>query len=178
MLIWTLCQGFEVAMLQALADFSPSNTSTSTVVEIPRLYLFHQETSTQILEDLHHTTDLKTIFYSSMSNIHSYPGDSPLFLGHTLGSWLRSFHEWGSAAEQATLRATIARNQSMRKLKCQITYDSFLEILQLYPQLVEDHMETLQAVKDAMTAEFLVNHQPKDGGEDWGLIHGDFWSGK
>lgn len=167
-----------MAMLQALSDFPPSTTSTSVVVKIPGLYLFNQETNTQILEDLHQTTDLKTILHSPASNIHSYPGGNPFVLGHVLGSWLRSFHEWGSAAEQTSLCAKIARNQSMRKLKCQITYGSFLEILQLYPQIVEGHVETLLAVKDAMTAEFQVDHQPTCDTEDWGLIHGDFWSGK
>lgn len=66
----------------------------------------------------------------------------------------------------------------MRKLKCQITYDSFLGILQLYPQIVEGHLETLQSVRDAMTAEFQMDYQPTESDEGLGLIHGDFWSGK
>lgn len=165
-------------MLRALGHFTTSITSSRTVVGVPQLYLFNRETSTQILEDLHYTTDLKTILLSPTSDIHSYPGGTPFSLSQALGSWLKSFHEWGSAAGQANLRAIIARSRSMRELKCQITYGSFLGILQLYPQIVEGHVETLQAVRDAMTAEFQEDYEPIDRHGDWGLIHGDFWSGK
>lgn len=164
-------------MLHALNDFSHTDMITQTIVKTPRLYLSKRETNVKILEDLCDTSDLKTILCSP-ETIESYPGGSSASLGHTLGSWLRSFHSWTSAPEQAVLRATITGNKSMRKLKRQISYDSFLGILELYPQIVGGHLETLQAVKHAMTAEFDVDELPTEGNANWGLIHGDFWSGK
>ncbi|KAK2606528.1 hypothetical protein N8I77_005270 [Diaporthe amygdali] len=96
---------------------------------------------------------------------------------HVPGLWLRSFHQWMSEPGQASLRATISQNEEARKLKCKITYDSFLKVLEIYPDLVEGHMETLKAVKDAMTAEFSLNERPLGEDGSWGLIHGDFWTG-
>lgn len=165
-------------MLHALVNFMyKDKTANTVVVKAPRLYLFDRETNTQLLEDLNDTTDLKTIFLSSELT-HTYPGGNSASMGRILGSWLRAFHSWTSAPEQAALRANIGRNNGMRKLKRQITYDSFLEILVLYPQVLEGHLETLQAAKDSITAEFEINHPPDNSDESWGIIHGDFWSGK
>lgn len=164
-------------MLYALVNFSYSNTTVNTIVKTPHLYLFDQATKTQILEDFYDTTDLKTVLLSHRS-ISSYPGGSPASLGRTLGGWLRCFHSWTSATEQENLRVAIGRNKGMRRLKRQITYDSFLRILKLYPQIVEGHLESLQAAQDGVNAEFEVDQSPMDGGDERGLIHGDFWSGK
>ncbi|KUI74211.1 hypothetical protein VM1G_10053 [Cytospora mali] len=166
---------FEKSMLCALANFSGAAT-TKTQIKAPRLYLFNREENVQILEDCSHTTDLKTILVSP--DIHNYlPEPSLESIGRDLGSWLRSFHTWTSAPEQASLRITIGQNEGMRRLKRLITYDSFLEILELYPQLVEGHLEALQTIKEAMIAQFEVDKPPTDGDENWGLIHGDLWTG-
>jgi hypothetical protein len=63
-------------------------------------------------------------------------------------------------------------------LKREITYDSFLEILETYPGLIEGHLDALKSIKVAMTAEFELNEPPMGDDGSWGLIHGDFWSGK
>lgn len=164
-------------MLCALADFSGIATTTKTVIKTPRLYLFKREAKVQILEDCPNTTDLKTVLVSP--GVHkALPDASLASIGRDLGSWLRSFHTWTSAPQQASLRATMGRNEGMRRLKRLITYDSFLGILELYPQLVEDHQDTLRSVKEAMIAEFDIDKPPMDGDENWGLIHADFWTGK
>lgn len=118
---------------------------------IPRLFLFSEETNTQILEDLDDTTDLKTVLQFPGS-IKSSPRGISVSLGYALGSWLRAFHSWTSAPAQAVLRAKIRGNEAMRILKYQMTYGSFLSILKLYPKVIESHLETLQAVKDAIDA--------------------------
>lgn len=165
-------------MLCALAKFSGGTTPTAkTEIKAPRLHLFKREANVQILEDFSDTTDLKTILVSP--GIHaSLPEPSLASIGRELGSWLRSFHTWTSAPEQVSLRETIGHNEGMRKLKRSITYDSFLGILELYPQLVEGHLEALQTVKETMIAQFEVDTPPIDREEEWGLIHGDFWTGK
>ena len=164
-------------MLQALADFSCTTRPAQTVVRSPRLYLFDRKTNTQVLEDCSDTTDLKTILTSSTVK-EILPGSSPESVGYDIGSWLRSYHQWTSEPGQARLRATIGQNTEARKLKRKITYDSFLGILETYPGLVEGHLDALKSIKVAMTAEFELTEPPIGDDGSWGLIHGDFWSGK
>lgn len=106
------------------------------------------------------------------------PGTSPVSVGYDIGSWLRSFHRWTSEPGQAPLRETIGRNIEARKLKRKITYDSFVAILEKYPNLVKGYEEKLKSIQNAMTAGFELNQPPKGNDESWGLIHGDFWTGK
>lgn len=164
-------------MLQALANFSCTTRPAGTVVRSPHLYLFDRKMSTQVLEDCSDTTDLKTIFITPMVK-EILPGTSPVSVGYDIGYWLRSFHQWTSDPMQAQLRASIGQNKEARKLKCKITYGSFLEILETYPELVEGHLDEFKSIKVAMTSEFELNEPPIGDDGSWGLIHGDFWSGK
>lgn len=170
-------QIYEESMLHGLVNFSWTPAIANTVVRSPRLYLFDHKTNTQVLEDCSNTTDLKTILISPMVK-DILPGTSQASVGHDVGSWLRSFHEWTSEPGQAPLRETIGRNKEARNLKRNITCDSFVGILQIYPELVEGNAETLNIIQDAMTAEFELNQPPKGDDGSWGLIHGDFWTGK
>lgn len=106
------------------------------------------------------------------------PGNSPASVGRDIGSWLRCFHQWSSEPGQAQLRATIGRNTEARKLKRKITYDSFVTILEEYPELVQGHVEKLKIIQNVMAAEFELNEPPQGDDGSWGLIHGDFWTGK
>lgn len=164
-------------MLHGLVNFSWTPAIANTVVRSPRLYLFDRKTNTQVLEDCSNTTDLKTIFISPVVK-DILPGTSPASVGHDVGSWLRSFHEWTSEPGQAPLREAIGRNAEARKLKRKITYDSFVGILETYPELVEGHVEKLKSIQDALTAEFELTQPPEGDDGSWGLIHGDFWTGK
>lgn len=165
-------------MLHALSKFSCTAHPENTVVRSPRLYLFDRKTNTQVLEDCSNTTDLKTIFISPLAK-SILPGTSLASVGHDMGSWLRCFHQWSSEPGQAQLRATIGQNTEARKLKRKITYDSFVTILKRYhPELVDGHVEKLKSIQNAMTAEFELNEPPQGDDGRWGLIHGDFWTGK
>ncbi|KAI7773214.1 hypothetical protein LA080_011517 [Diaporthe eres] len=171
-----LLDTFEESMLNGLANFSCTPDAANTVVRSPRLYLFDRKTNTQILEDCFNTTDLKTIFTSpTVKDV--LPDISPASVGHDIGCWLRSFHEWTSEPAQAPLRETIGRNTEGRKLKRKITYDSFVRILETYPELVEGNVEQLKRIQEAMAAEFELDQPPKGDDGSWGLIHGDFWTG-
>jgi len=69
-------------------------------------------------------------------------------------------------------------NGSMRELKEQISYGSFMTVLQnSVPRLLDEHREKLAAVRNAVAMEFQLPAS-HDGGSNWGLVHGDFWSGK
>ena len=168
---------FEESMLHALVGFSKTIATPSghVLVKAPRLYSFDQETHTQILEDFVDTPDLTTILQSSTVN-QTLPGSSSQSVGRGLGSWLRSFHNWASAPAQRELVARVGPNEGMRRLKCLITYDSFIEILERHPEVIEGHKDTLEEVKATMKYEF--ERPVTEGDENRGLIHGDFWAGK
>lgn len=65
----------------------------------------------------------------------------------------------------------------MRKLKLQITYDAFLGVLDRFPNVTEGVRDTLEQVK-AMASEEFATGRDGVGREDWGIIYGDFWTGK
>jgi hypothetical protein len=168
---------FEESMLYALDGVSYSITTSNgaAVVTTPRLYDFNRDTYTQIHEDFHDATNLTSILLSP--NVDQIlPESSRQSVGYALGSWLRFFHNWTSEPAQATLRERVGPNKGMRQLKCLITYDSFIEILERHPQTIEGHKETLEAVQTTMKYEF--ERPPTEGDHIRGLIHGDFWTGK
>jgi len=161
-------------MLDAVANYSPPYTA-GTEIKTPRLYLFNRQTNTLVFEDFPDTDDLKSVFF--LPNAGSLlPGPSPATIGYHLGSWLRSFHSWASAPGQISMRAAVGQNRPMRDLKRMVTYDGFLKVLGNYPELLVCYKDTLEAVRDVMSKEF--EKPPVDEDEDWGIIHGDYWSGK
>lgn len=161
-------------MLNSLQNLSSSSTSVKT----PRLYMFDGETNIQVLEDVIDSVDLKSILVSPEAN-HLLTRPLATSIGHDVGTWLRSFHDQCLAPAQADLRAEIGRNEPMRRLKYLITYDSFIEVLENFPEVLERCRTTLEDVKDMATREFEKRvTEPDEGRGDWGVIHGDFWTGK
>jgi hypothetical protein len=65
----------------------------------------------------------------------------------------------------------------MRKLKFLITYERFIQVLRNFPDILEGHRKTLEDVKDLAVKEFEKNIGD-EGGDNWGILHGDFWTGK
>lgn len=149
---------------------------TATIVKVPHLYLFNQETNTQVLEDIAGAVDLETILVSPTVN-DTLSQSLSTSIGRALGSWLRSFHNWISAPSQVDLRIEIGENEPMRKLKYLITYDSFIEVVEQFPEILGGNKKTLENVKDMAAKEFQKMARDMRA-EDWGIIHGDFWTGK
>lgn len=165
---------FEETLFHSVAEFSPP-TAPATVIKAPHIYTYNRETGTQILEDFASTAGFKSMVFSPSAD-KLLPQSSPATIGRHLGSWLRSFHEWTSAPEQSTLRAHTFPDDPMRKLKCSITYDGFLGVLERFPELLEGHKGALKTIRDVMVKEF--ESIPTEEDENWGLIHGDMWLGK
>ncbi|KAI8633995.1 kinase-like domain-containing protein [Xylariaceae sp. FL1651] len=171
---------FEKSILEALDGFPRSistgdNDAHHVIVKAPRFYHFDSVTHIQVLEDFHNTKDLTTALESpDVATI--LPGARVTSVGHAVGAWLRGFHGWSSESAQAGLMGQVGSNAGMRRLKCLITYDSFLEILDRHPETVEGHRETLEKVQKTMQYEF---ERPPIAGDQTvrGLIHGDFWGG-
>ena len=161
-------------MLDSIAKVSPLATS-KIVIKAPYLYLFDRKTNIQVLEDFHDTSGFKSMLFSPNAST-LLPHHSLAVIGRHLGSWLRSFHTWASAPEQATLRAQMWQNDPMRKMKHDITYGGSLTVLENYPELLDGHRMTLEAIRDSMIKQLGKVSTEED--EDWGLLHGDFWSGK
>ncbi|KAI0540368.1 kinase-like domain-containing protein [Xylaria digitata] len=162
---------YEESMLDALNDFSSGVAGVKT----PRLHLFIRDTNIQVLEDFPDAIDLKSIFVSPTRNI-ILTKSVAASIGHDIGAWLRSFHDW-SMSPNVKLK-DIGNNEPMRKLKYAITYDSHLKVLENnFPSLLEGHQSALEQVKDAAMKEFKKVSRYGDEDKNWGLIHGDFWSG-
>lgn len=147
------------------------STSTATV-KAPRLYLYDKETNTQVLEDFANTSEFRTMLYSADADTPPSPSN----IGRYLGRWLRSFHTWALAPEQAALRARAWQNDPMRETKYLFTYGCVLEVLKNYSELLDGYEETLETIRDTMEKE--VQRSSLEQGDGYGLIHGDFWSGK
>ncbi|KAI0975548.1 kinase-like domain-containing protein [Xylaria arbuscula] len=162
---------YEESMLDALSDFHPGVVG----VKAPRLYLFIREKNIQVLEDFPATEDLKSVFVSPDRD-KILTRQEATSLGHDIGVWLRSFHDW-SMSPNARLKG-FRDNEPMRKLKYAITYDSYLRVLEnSFPDILEGHRSILQQVKEVATKEFERSSTVEDADKDWGLIHGDFWTG-
>lgn len=162
----------EESMLSALNNFP----NIASLVRVPHLYFFDHRTNTQVLEDIAGVVDLKTFLVSPASNI-VLSRSAATSIGHALGTWLRYFHSWTSAPSQAGLRVEIGTNEPMRKLKYRITYDSFITVLEQFPEVLGDNREKLTEIKENITRDFNRTTM-QDQGEEWGIIHGDFWTGK
>ncbi|KAI1743897.1 kinase-like domain-containing protein [Xylaria scruposa] len=162
---------YEASMLDALNDLS----SVISGIKAPRLRLFIQDTNVLVLEDFTATVDLKYLFVSPNANSILTP---PLAasIGHDIGSWLRSFHNW-SISSNSRLKH-IGDNDPMRNLKYAITYDAFLNVLENhFPDLLESYRPLLEQVRNAAAKEFEKLSRDGIEDDDWGLIHGDFWTG-
>ncbi|KIH95103.1 hypothetical protein SPBR_03490 [Sporothrix brasiliensis 5110] len=195
---------FEETMLNALNDFPRERERPTTSFDrqaapfeakAPRLLWFDRATNTQVLEDFPAAVDLKSMLLAAVNRgtetRHRLAQDAQLSrsVGVALGAWLRSFHAWTSerGAARSALRLAMAANEPMRRLKRQITYDALVRVVAQFPEALGGRLPILEAVQAAAAAEFdkTPPAEREDGGdddddddrEDWGIIHGDFWSG-
>lgn len=73
--------------------------------------------------------------------------------------------------------AAVGENRPMRDLKRMITYDAIIPVLENYPELLVGCRETLETLVAVLGKEFEKSPGAEPD-EHWGMIHGDFWSGK
>jgi hypothetical protein len=145
-------------------------------IRTPHLYHFDPKTVTQILEDAADTIDLKTLLELRDVSIILPPSISTS-IGRALGAWLRAFHSWSSEPAEAGLRRDVNGNTPMRKTRYAISYGAFIDVVKRFPAIWKAKKTTLEHVRDMATMEYAK--APQDVAEaDWGMIHGDFWTGK
>jgi hypothetical protein len=157
-------QVFENAILTACQNLPPTTESFITI-QTPKIYPFKSDSNTQIYSDLALSIDLKT--YALTYNL-TY--EESTRLGFALGRWIKNFHTWGAAPEQAELRQKMKGNTEMRALKYQINYPTMVATIANFPDLLEGSREVFEAVAQDM--------KDRLNAEDGSLIHGDFWTGK
>ncbi|EXJ88945.1 hypothetical protein A1O3_02009 [Capronia epimyces CBS 606.96] len=163
---------FEQSMHHALNSFP----SPSSNLKVPHHYLFNPRANIQVIEDFPDAVDLKSILVPPSPSPTTEAILTPTVatcIGHDIGVWLRSFHLWASAPAQSALRRELGQNEPMRKLKRLASYDSFINILENFPETLEGIRKPLEEVRETAAREF---NKPAtdDGGEYWGVIHGDF----
>jgi len=164
-------------MLNALDNFQPI-TVGKFCLRTPHMYLFDRNTNTQVLEDLSGSIDMKAVLKSSLTS-SVLPRPILSGIGRALGTWLQSFHSWVSEPPQADLQKSIGKNESMRKIRYEISYGAFIDIVQKFQKVweIEGCEEALEEVKHMATGEYAMTTQD-EAGQSWGIIHADFWSGK
>ena len=163
-------------MLSALQARPPTTTSENLTINIPQILHSDHQTNTKILYDIPHTIDLSKLLLCNDERVLDQSIAESI--GRALGIWTRSFHQWAAHSNQAQLRVDVGLNTPMRKLKLKITYQAFMGVLENFPELLEGKREILEQVR----IEAVENLEREEGGEensdDWGLIHGDLWTGK
>ncbi|PYI19820.1 hypothetical protein BO86DRAFT_179425 [Aspergillus japonicus CBS 114.51] len=168
---------FEEASLKALNGLTSTvamkgqSESRAITVKPPRLFTFHPETNTAVLEDLPDSLDLKTFCISSAAST-TISQEWAVLIGRALGTWLWAFHRWTDEKDQAAVVAELEKNHAMRLLKLSVNYGSLAARIDQYPALLGEAREVFEQVRLAAAAEV-----EKKGEVEYGIIHGDFWSG-
>ena len=126
----------------------------------------------QILEDLPDSVNLKTFLLSETS--HGKSQSAAQSLGRALGSWLRSFHTWTDKPAQADLQKTVGGNQAMKEVKHYANYVLLIQRIETFPQILQDSRDVFEKVVELAVAEL----EQRETGPEYGVVNGDFWTGK
>ncbi|KAK4216709.1 kinase-like domain-containing protein [Rhypophila decipiens] len=160
----------EKESLEVLTTLPP--TPGPCIVRAPKLLYFIPKSNTQVLEFLPDSVDLK--YY--MLKHFSAPNDAskkPLCdaLGHSIGTWLRSFHQWATLPGQNVLRDIAETNKAVQKHHCERFYERLVDIIADYPSILEEERGILETIRDEEVAALRNPDQLQ-------VVHGDFWTGK
>ncbi|PVI06565.1 hypothetical protein DM02DRAFT_623090 [Periconia macrospinosa] len=159
--------GFEASMLAALQGGTRhGHCFNHPVMSTPRLYHLNEAQSVQIIEYVPNTVTVKEA-------LRTLTPSQAASIGHSIGSWLRSFHDWTSESKQTKLRDAIAKNKDMKALKWKVTWEQATQVLERFPNILAKWGKGLwEEIKDSKKKDATVND-----GEEIGIIHGDFWTG-
>lgn len=95
-------------------------------------------------------------------------------LGRSIGGWLRHFHDWTNSPAQDELKELLNKNDVMKELKFYVNYTMLMDTIQNFPLLLEEARGIFEKVRDLAATEL----KKTDYDDSYGLIHGDFWTGK
>lgn len=151
-----------------MSNLPPPGQQASTV-RTPKIYLLDRDSSTQVLEYLSDTVDLKTYVLHHFSSSADHEALNPLCykLGHDLGTWLRHFHEWAGLPEQRKLREVVASNKSLQAIRHRTYFGWLLETIDMHPAVLKDVKGTLEEVSAMADDEYKDESKLQ-------VSHGDF----
>lgn len=159
-------------MLVAISTLPPTKYG-GVCVNTAHMYHHDITTHSRVLHDYTGMMDLKA-YLSTLSTANALPLTFSQIsaIGIALGLWLRRFHEWSIAPEQAALRAQAKAQAVMMKLRFEYNYGRLVETVGLWPGVLDEYQSTFLALEKRLRSEI---DEEKWAGS---LIHGDFWSGK
>lgn len=166
---------YEVAILEALYSFRPPMIENVSI-KTPRVFYFDGASDTQVLEDLAGTINIKSVLVSPDISTR-LPSQLATTVGHSLGVWLKAFHSWVSESAQSQIAKFVMKNEPMRKIRYDISYGAFIEVVQKFPEIWEEKKTALLEVRDMAIVEYAITPDNEVAG-NWSVIHGDFWAGK
>ena len=159
-------QYYEQKVLDALGRCSPVH-SKDVVIRSPKLYHFFQDANAQIMEDVADSTELKRHLLTGKVS-----SEEAVAVGAALGSWTRQFHLWGSMPEQEHLRSILSSSKTGPDFKHALNYRRLTATVDKFPAMLGESRGLFEEVSTAMSPEVLGK------ASGFGIIHGDFWSGK
>jgi 5-methylthioribose kinase len=152
-------------MLTALSA-KPLVSYNNVQVVAPKLYHYDSTKGNLFMEDMVDTVDLKRYITENKTSLVQAAVER---LGTALGKWLASFHVWGAAEEQNSLRVAVATNP-ITQLKYAINYGRLEATIELAPGILASSRQLFKDMAIAYKEEFDLGKGT--------LIHGDFWTGK
>ncbi|KAK0637308.1 kinase-like domain-containing protein [Bombardia bombarda] len=161
--------GVEEGCLESMSRL-PAVTSGCVSVRTPKLYHFNQESNTQIQECFNQSVDLKTYALRYFSKAgHVSRKSQCLDIGHGLGAWLRSLHDWVVHPEQSQLQETAMSNTALQAVKLKFNYLLLVPTVDRHPSILEEARGTFEQVE-------MMGKKELES-PDIQVIHGDFWTG-
>ena len=164
-------------MLQALSSAPLTLNPLTIQVSTPRTFLNLSSSHIQVFEDLQPALDLAHILTSRIDTF-SLPDCSAI--GFALGTWLNTFHNWTERPAQGDLRRVMEKNRTSQDLKWRITYATIVDIAGRLPAIEEEDLRVLRDVVTKVRHDLELQMEDGIDGDlpNYGLIHGDFWTGK
>ena len=114
------------------------------VTRTPKLFYYNPETNTQVQEYLPNAVNLKTYALE-----HFKAPTSESFkpqcreLGHALGVWLRTFHDWSQKQNQTALKKILANNKEMQQIKFWINYQAVVGMVDQHSDIPSNFFHEL-----------------------------------
>ncbi|KAM7199053.1 Protein kinase-like domain containing protein [Naviculisporaceae sp. PSN 640] len=159
----------EKESLEALSTLPP--TLGPCTVRTPKLLHFNPEGHTQVLEYLPASVDLKNYVLKHFSATRDAARRTPCReLGSSIGTWLRSFHEWVTLREQHVIRDIAVNNKAMQKQMYELYFERLVDTIINYPTILEKARHIFEDVRDDEA-------QRLRDPDHLQVIHGDLWTG-
>ncbi len=166
-----LIQKIEEGCFEKVAAL-PRFTSSLFSVGTPKSYEFNEEFNNQILEYLPQALSMKEYALKNWMPPSTPKLEAQGFeLGRSIGSWLKTFHNWSAHPEQIDLRALVAKNGFMQELKYHINSHANVSNVGKFPDALGGAKAVFEELAALAKDVLKVQSQLR-------VIHGDFWTGK